>query len=512
MAAITGLWPIARIAESPNYKWWAYLALAIGLSLNVMDQSGVNIALPQIADYFEADIPTVQWLSLGYILTTSAMLMPAGRLSDMIGRKRMYLIGFSIFVLSAFAGATAQSWTVLLASKLVQGIGSAAIQANGMAMIAETFPSNERGKSLGLYMAVIGAGAITGPVAGGVLVSNFGWRSIFFAGIPVALTAIAAAAFILRGRSPEQSRRKEKWSFDWLGATFSSAALVSFLLAMTNAWKLGWTSPVILTGITLAVAMLAAFLWWETRTRDPMLDLSLFKSRVFSLAIGARFISFLGGSAVFFLMPFYLIQGLGHTAEHAALLMIPGSISMIVIGPLSGRLSDRVGTRWPAVFGMCISTSAMVLFSTLDADSSDYQVAIGMMLSGIGMASFSSPNSSAIIGSLPIEKYGIVSAFVNLARTSANMSGVALATTVVTFNMAASGFEPSLSTVEGAGNSGATAAFVEGMARAYTISAAAMVVALVMTIFRGEVQPVPELAGGNTTRQDPPSDESESDQ
>jgi MFS family permease len=222
-----------------------------------------------------------------------------------------------------------------------------------------------------------------------------------------------------------------------------------------------------------------------------MLDLSLFKSRVFSLAIGARFISFLGGSAVFFLMPFYVIQGLGHSASHAAFLMIPGSISMIVIGPLAGRLSDRVGTRWPAVFGMSVSTMAMISFATLTTESSDSRIAMGMTLSGIGMASFSSPNSSAIIGSLPREKYGIVSAFVNLARTSANMSGVALATTVVTFHMAASGFEPSLSTVEG-GDAGATLAFVEGMARAYTISACAMIVALTMTIFRGEVQAQPD--------------------
>ncbi len=499
MAIPSNLWPLVRIAESPHYKWWAYMALAIGLSLTVMDQSGVNIAMPQIADHFDADIPTVQWLSLGYILTTSAMLMPAGRLSDMIGRKRMYLIGFGIFVVSAFVGATAQSWAVLLASKLVQGIGSAGIQANGMAMIADIFPSNERGKGLGLYMAVIGAGAITGPVAGGFLVSNFGWRSVFFAGIPVAIVAIGTAALVLKGRSPEQTTTGDKLSFDWLGAALSSGALISFLLAMTNAWRMGWTSPAILAGVTTAVTLLAAFLWWETRTSDPMMDLSLFKSRVFSLAVGARFISFLGGSAVFFLMPFYIIQGLDHTASHAALLMIPGSISMIVIGPLAGRLSDRVGTRWPAVFGMFVSTMAMISFATLTADSSDYRIALGMMLSGIGMASFSSPNSSAIIGSLPREKYGIVSAFVNLARTSANMSGVALATTVVTFHMAASGFEPSLSTVEG-GDAGAALAFVEGMTRAYTISACAMIVALTMTIFRGEVQTQPDQTDREAAR------------
>jgi MFS family permease len=272
----------------------------------------------------------------------------------------------------------------------------------------------------------------------------------------------------------------------------SSSALVMLLLAMTNGWRVGWTSSPIVAGIGTSAALLVTFVWWELRAPDPILDMGLFRNRVFSMAIGARFLSFLAGSAVFFLMPFYLIQGLGYQASGAALLMVPGSVSMALLGPFVGRLSDRVGTRWPAAAGLAMSTAAMLVFSTLSTESPAYHVVLGMVLTGTGMATFSSPNSSAILGTLPRHKYGIVSAFVNLTRTSANVTGVALATLVVTLTMGSLGYEPSLSTVVGGADGGLREAFVQGMGRAYAISGGLMALALALTIGRGEAKsPVP---------------------
>ena len=483
-----GALPLKSIASSPNYHWWAYGAVAVGMFINVMDQSGVNIALPKISEEFAADIPTVQWISLGYSLATSAMLMPMGRLSDMFGRKRVYLIGFALFAALAAAGGAAQSLQMLIAVKIAQGLASAAVQANSMALITEVFPDRERGKAMGLYMAIIGAGAISGPMVGGVLVSEFGWRSLFFAGIPVSALAMLACGLVLKGRSARQMARGGG-SFDWGGAALSSGALVAFLLAMTNAWRLGWTSAPILAGFGAAAALLAAFIVWETKAREPMLDMSLFRNRVFSMSIGARFASFLGGSAIFFLMPFYLIQGLEYEARFAALLLAPGAAGMAIFGPVSGRLSDRFGTRWPAALGMLSSTAAMFILSTLEIGSPAWLVIIGMILSGVGMGTFSSPNTSAIMGSLPREKYGVVSGFVNLTRTSANVSGVAVSTTIVTMTMAASGFEPNLSALSDAGGAGGAAvraAFVDGLSRALMVSGILMALALALTLVRPE--------------------------
>lgn len=488
MPALPTVGPLSRFTESSNYHWWVYSSVALGLFLTVMDQSGVNIALPRISDHFLSDIPTVQWLSLGYVLATSALIMPIGRLSDMVGRKRVYLWGLVVFVVFALLGGVSQSLGLLIAAKIVQGLGSAAIQANAMAMITEAFPERQRGKALGMYMTVIGSGAITGPIVGGLLIDAFGWRSVFFAGAPIGLAAIFAGLAILKGRSPDETSLGAGGGFDWAGAALSSGSLVAFLLAMTNAWRFGWGSPIIVGGMVGAGVMLGMFILWESRVSHPMLEMSLFRNPVFSMAIGARFLSFLGGSAVYFLMPFYLIQGLGFSPSRAALIMVPASISMAALGPLSGILSDRVGTRWPATFGMMLSTVAMFMFSTLSAETSVGFIVIAMVISGVGMATFSSPNSSAIMGTLPRSKYGIVTAFVNLSRTSANVTGVALATTTVTFTMASLGYEPSLAAVTEGGGEGVRGAFISGMGRAFLVSSGLMGVAVMLSLARGEVQ------------------------
>ncbi len=486
MAATLMPGPSKAIVNSPHYKWWAYVAIAIGMFLTVMDQSGVNIALPRIAEHFGADIPTAQWITLSYVLSTSAMLMPMGRVSDIIGRKRVYIMGFLVFMSAAALGGTAQALPVLVGAKIIQGIGSAGIQANGMAMITEVFPERERGKALGLYMTVIGTGSVSGPIVGGLLVSGLGWRSVFFAAIPVGLLATAAALAILQTAVSARGAGGHRLRFDWPGASISSAGLVSFLLAMTNAHRLGWTSAPVLAGFGAAAALLVAFLWWERRATDPMLEMGFFRDRVFSLGVMARFLSFLGGSCVYFLMPFYLIQGLGYPANLAGLMLVPSSLCMAVIGPISGRLSDRLGTRWLAVLGMALSASAMFAFSRLHTNSSPAHVVMGMVLSGCGMGIFSSPNTSAIMSSLGRERYGIVSAFLNLTRTSANVTGVALATTIVVAVMGALGYEPSLAAVSEPGNEGVKGAFVTGMSRAFLVAASFMLLAMVLSGVRGE--------------------------
>ena len=487
--------PFERVLASPRYKYWVYFAVAIGIFVTVMDQSGVNIALPKIADHFLADIPTVQWVSLGYVLATSAMLMPAGRLSDMVGRRRVYIAGFLVFIVAAAVGGTAQEFWVLIVAKVVQGIGTAGVHANGMAIITSEFPDRERGRALGLYMTIIGTGSVSGPIVGGLLVSGLGWRSVFFAGIPVALVAILAASAVLRRESVAASAASTRRRFDWVGASFSSAALVVFLLGMTNAYRLGWSSPLIVTAFVLAFLLAAVFLAWEFKTADPMLDLDLFRSKIFSVGVAARSLSFLAGSAVFFLMPFYLIEGLSYQASRAGLILVPGALCMAITGPISGWLSDKVGTRWPAVLGMAMSATGMFIFSGLTIDSPVGYVIIGTMLTGSGMGTFSSANTSAIMSSMAREKYGIVSAFVNLTRTSSNVTGVALATTIVTFTMGSLGFEPSLAALTDAGSEGVRSAFVTGMNKAFLVGSGMAIGGTVLSVLRGEsraASPLPE--------------------
>ena len=480
--------PARRLTTSSHYKWWVYGAVATGMFVTVMDQSGVNIAIPGIADQFDADIPAVQWVTLGYVLSTSAFLLPMGRLADMVGRARVYLAGLLVFMgLAAIAGA-AQMLPMLIAAKVLQGVGAAAIQANGMAMIVGAFPDRERGRAVGLHMTVIGTGSISGPIIGGLLISGFGWRSVFYAGIPMGLIAVAAGLAVLRREAPTRLGSAGA-RFDWPGAGMSSGALITFLLGMTNGQRLGLGSPFVVAAFSAAILLFVAFIWWERRASDPMLDLGLFRSKLFSMGVSARFVSFLGSSSVFFLMPFYLMQILGYPASRAGLMMVPGSICMAIMGPISGRLSDRIGTRWLAVAGMALSAAAMFTFSRLTVDSTPLHVMFGMVLSGSGMGIFASTNTSAVMSALGREKYGIVSALLSVTRTSANVTGIALATTIVAVAMGSLGYEPSLAGVADEGSEGVKLAFTTGMQRAYLLAVALVLIAMVLSALRGESIP-----------------------
>jgi len=473
-----------RIGSSMNYKWWAYAAVGLGIFVTVMDQTGVNIALPRVGEHFSTTIPTIQWVSLGYVLSTSAMLMPMGRLADIITRKRVYIGSLMIFAAAAAMAGSAPGLLLLIAAKIFQGIGAAGIQANGMAMILEAFPARERGKAVGMYTSIIGTGSITGPMIGGILVSGLGWRSVFFASIPLVVVAAALVLVVVK-REPSGQGAVDR-RFDWPGASLSSAALITFLMGITNAYRYGWSSPIIVAALGLSVLIIVTFTWWELRTGDPMLDMALFRNKVFSMGTSARSVSFLGGSAVFFLMPFYLMQVLGYQASQAALLMLPGSIGMAVMGPISGRLSDRLGTRWPSVVGMALSMAGMFLFSRMGVDAHSADAFTGMALTGLGMGLFHPATTSAVMGSTERSKYGIATAVQSLARTSSNVTGVAMATTIVAITMGSMGYAPSLAVVSENGGEGVKSAFVTGMSRAFMAATALMVLSIALSVLRGE--------------------------
>ena len=486
------LGPVSSITRSTNYKWWVFASVALGLFLTVTDQSGVNIALPRIAEYFGADLPTAQWIALGFTLSTSIMFMPVGRLSDIFGRANVFMLGFAVFVVAAALGGTAVAFPVLIAAKLIQGVGVAGIEANGMAMVADIFPEKERGKAIGFYMSIIGAGAVGGPVIGGTLVSLLGWRSIYAASGCVGIIALLLAAVVLRRGVSEDSNQPTTTSFDWTGAGLSAIVLVCFLLSITNGHKLGWGSPAILGGIGAAATALAVFIWWEGKAESPMLDLSFFRSKVFTLGVSARFLSFLAGSAVYFIMPFYLVQGLGLEPSYAGLLMVPGSIAIGVWGPVSGRLSDKIGTRWLTVLGMALAGTGMLLFAGLDENSSTLRVVVSILIEGTGIGLFSSPNTSAIMTAIDSGKFSVASAFLNLVRTSAGLSGIAIFTAIVVFTMSSQGFAPDLSAVSEAGGDAIRLVFIEGMSRAFLAAAVVMFAAMVVSVLRPE-NPAPRI-------------------
>ena len=483
----------AFITASANYKWWVFGTISIGTFMSVVSGTGVAIALPTIAVHFETDLPTVQWIFIGEILAISTLLLPAGRLSDIIGRKRVYLWGFAVFILASILAGYATSITMLIAAKVLQGAGSAMIQANGMAMIVSVFPEAERGKALGSHMSVVGVGAISGPALGGLLVSVFDWPAVFLVNVPVGIIAVAVSLAILDNtRTGQGQDTGPRAKFDWLGAALSGGGLLVFLLTMTNGNDAGWDSTMTISGIAASVALAAGFVWWELRTPSPMLDMRLFKGRVFALGVASGWLSFLGVVAGIFLMPIYLQKVLGYSPGETGLIVIPGALCMTILGPVSGRLADRFGWRTLTVSGMGLSAASLFLLSVTLSEESSLGVLIPiLMLQFVGLGLFNSPNTSALLSTVDRSGFGVVSALTQLMRNSATVTGIAFVTAIVVATMESAGAEPSLEAV-------ATdpAAFVSGFNKALLILGGFMVVGTFMALLRGErarISPAPAV-------------------
>ena len=486
-----------------EHKWWIFGAVSLGMFVSVLDQTGVNIALPRIADHFDATIPAVQWVSLGYILTIGSLLLPMGRLSDMIGRKRVYVTGFAVFVLGAVLAGSSTTLLGLILFKICQGVGGAMIQANGMAIVTSTFSPTERGKIIGLFITVVGMGAIAGPVLGGVVVSLLDWRYVFFTVAPLGVLSMAAALIVLEGRPATGAGQTDRRpGFDWLGAVLFATAIVVFLLVMTNAYRVGWGSPLVVGACVGVAALVFFFLWWERRAPDPMLALELFKRRLFSIGSSASFLGFLGGASVFFLMPFYLQEVLGYSAGEAGLIIAPSALCMGLAGPIAGRLSDKYGWRRFSILGLVIFGAALLLLSQLSETAPLWLVMLALVMQGGGMGIFYSPTASAVLSTVEKARYGVATAFLNLVRNTGGVAGVGLATTVVTATMASKGYEPSLSAISsGVGDAGLKAAFTQGLQTAFLVMAGCIALAILICFLKGQataVDTVPAKAGSRT--------------
>ena len=483
--------------RSANYKYWGFGALAIGTFASVADHGSVNVALPTIASHFGTDLPTVQWVVIAFALTVSALLLPMGRLSDLVGRKELFVAGLVVSILGAALAGYAPRFAVLIIARVLQGLGNAMSQGTAMAIITSIFPPSERGKAIGMIMTIVGTGAVAGPALGGVLVDVLNWRWAFYYNVPLSLAGLLATLAVVEGRNrlPGNAASSQGQSFDVPGAVLSTAALVMFLLTLMNVHKFGLASPYIVSGGLGFAALLAGFVWWELRTSSPMLDLRFFKDRTFSFGVSAAFLTFLGSSSVLFLTPFYLQKVLGYSPMQAGIMVVPGALCMAVLGPVCGHLSDKFGGRKFTVGGLCMSVTGLAILSRVSGDTSALMVVPALMLTSGGMGVFYSPNTSSILSVVDRPRYGVVSAFLNLVRNSANVASVAVSTAIVTATMGFMGYEPSLAAVADGAGAGVTTAFTVGMRYAYTTLVAMLLAAMAFSAFRAQrVRETPPVA------------------
>ena len=476
------------ISQRADYKWWVFGTIAIGIFMSVSDEIGVLVAIPEIATHFDVDLPTAQWVAVGYFLAVSVLLLPMGRLADLIGRRQVYITGLATFVIGAALASSSTSVIMLIVARALEGAGCAMIQGNGMAIIISVFAGRERGKSLGSYLSAVGLGAIAGPALAGFLVSSLGWRSVFVANGLVGILGIAAALVILdQGRLSPDAQRAQRPKFDWLGATLSGGTLLAFLLAMTFGSRSGWGSAQVVAGMLAAVALLGTFIWWELKAPAPMIELRLFKRRLFSLGVTAAWTSYLGIYGILFMMPFYLQRVRGYSAQEYGLIVIPAFLCMSILGPVSGRLSDRFGWVKFNVAGLALSATGLFILATMLTDSSSLALVIPVLvLMACGTGVFDSPNSSSILSAVEPSEYGVAAGLIQLTRNSASVTSVAASTAIVVATMASMGFEPKLEEVTVEGGAEIGRAFVSGLHTVYLVLGIIVVIGIVVSVLKGE--------------------------
>ena len=396
--------------------------------MSALDTSVVNTVLPVVNQTFRSHIATVEWVVIIYLLLVSGMLPGFGRLGDLRGHKPVYILGFVLFIISSLLCALSPSVYALIGARAFQSLAAAMLSANSPAILTKSFASNERGKALGLQATMTYLGLVTGPSLGGWLTSQFGWRSAFYINLPVGMLALLLSLRFI----PKDEPKKTIEPFDWPGALTFMAGLVALLLGLNRGYDWGWTSPAILGLIGGSLILLALFIALEKRTKTPMLDLSLFQNRSFAATISSAVLNYICVYSIIFLLPFYLIDGRGLDPAQAGLLLTAQPIVMAVVAPISGTLSDRIGSRLPGMLGMGVLAFGLFLLSRFHASTSYTAIAASLLVTGFGIGVFISPNNSALMGSAPKHRQGIAAGLMATARNVGMVLGVGLAGAIFT--------------------------------------------------------------------------------
>ena len=404
------------------------LGIALGQFVEVVDNTMLNIALPTISNDLKISLSTTQWIPITFVLVTSSFLMPSAKIADLYGRKRIYIVGLIIFCGAVFITGKAEIVMMLILFKSIQGIGSAAIQSNGMAMIIQLFNVKDRGKALGIFMSIIGIGSITSPIIGGYIIDNYGWRGIFNFVTCLTLIAIFFASFI----NIQNNTKSTKFNFDMKGTIFSILTISSLIISISMFSSSGWNIYWILIGIPISISCLYIFVIYEknNKSNNSLIQISLFKNKSFKFGNLVRFTSFISNSPIYYLSPFLLINGYGLSSSQTGLYILPGPIMMASSGPIAGRISDKSGSYYPRILGATSLLISVTLFLFANNLNKEF-VMIAYAFQGLGMGIFGSANTSYIFSTIKEKDYGSVNALLTLIRTSGNIIGISLSTAFV---------------------------------------------------------------------------------
>src|SRR4051812_25819627 len=419
---------IARRITDENRRWWTLGAMCFALFMVMLDNTVVNVALPAIQKDLHSSISGLEWTVNAYTLSFAVLLVTGGRLGDIFGRRRMFLLGVLMFGASSGFIGLSQSEAWLVAGRAAQGIGAAFMMPATLSIITNAFPAHERGKAIGTWAGVSALALAIGPVVGGFLVENVSWQSIFFLNLPVAALAVVVTLFATKEARDETAAQ----SIDVPGVAAITIGLTALVLALVQANSWGWSSARILGLPAVAVVGLVAFAVIETRSANPMVDFKFFRSRSF---LGANIVAFIVSFAMlamFFFLALYMQNVRGYSPLQAGVRFLPSTVVIIFAGPIAGRLSDRIGPRPLMSAGLLLTSASLFWQGHLAVDTSYGFLAGAFVLMGLGMGMIMSPMSTAAMNAVDITKAGVASGVLSMSRMVGGTFGVAVMGALIT--------------------------------------------------------------------------------
>ncbi|HEX8120811.1 MAG TPA: MFS transporter [Solirubrobacteraceae bacterium] len=408
------------ITES-NRRWWTLGAMCFALFMIMLDNTVVNVALPSIQRDLDVKTSSLEWTVNAYTLAFGVLLVTGGRLGDLFGRRKLFLIGVMVFGASSAAIAVSPTLTWLAIGRAVQGAGAALMMPATLSIITNAFPPHERGRAMGTWAGISAIALAIGPVVGGFLVENVSWQSIFLINVPVAVVAVGVTLV-----AAQESRDESVVpTVDLLGVATLSTGLGSLVLALIEGNHWGWGSAGILGLFALAVAALAGFVQVERSVKVPMVDFTFFRAKQFLGANVVAFIVSFSMLAMFFFIALYMQNVLRYSPLEAGVRFLPSTLMIMIVAPIAGRLADRVGPRYLIVFGL-LTVSGSLFWQSHITPTTTYDFLLGaFVLMGIGMASVMSPMTSAAMNAVEPTKAGVASGILSMSRMIGGTFGVA---------------------------------------------------------------------------------------
>lgn len=412
-----------------RYAWAALSVVCMASTLTSLNQSTLNIALPTVVRHFSASSSAASWMVIAFSLASTCVTLACGRLADVFARRSMYLVGLSVFTLASLLLGFSPNVQVLIGLQVVQAIAEAALLANSAVIVSHVFPPALLGRALGIYMAGFSVASLLGPTVGGALATSFGWRWVFWFNVPLGVVCVVWGAVTLR---PMPAERKYS-GFDLRGNVLLVLGLGGFIAALSSVSTSGWSSPVVQVGLGLAVVFLPLFFWAQTRTVNPLLDLTAFKDRMFTLALSAGLVSSVATSAVVILIALYLQAAKGLTPLSAGLHLLPLAMAKIATSLSVGVLTSRMSNRASAVVGsVTLSLGLLVLMLAVRFGGESLFIAVGLSIIGAGSGIFQPSNAAAVLEGVSGDRLGRVNAIRLTLQGSSWVIGTSLALALLT--------------------------------------------------------------------------------